>query len=109
MDPSRLPPGLHYGEVVAHELEARGRGPLFRLPVTLIKPLAVPLAATAYGAGAGGATAAAATPAVAATASGTNGNGGNGSSSSVGTVSLGPLGFTAGSEFRCVAERRGHL
>ncbi|KAG2434097.1 hypothetical protein HXX76_007824 [Chlamydomonas incerta] len=84
VDPSRLPPGLHYGEVVAHEVEARGRGPLFRLPVTLIKPLTVPLAATAYGAG-GAATASV---------------NGNGSSPNVGTVALGPLSFTPGSEFR---------
>ncbi|KAG2453913.1 hypothetical protein HYH02_002116 [Chlamydomonas schloesseri] len=96
VDPSRLPPGLHYGEVVAYEVEARARGPLFRLPVTLIKPLAVPLAATAYGA----AAAAAATAAAGGNGSSGSSSGSSSSSTNVGTVSLGPLSFTAGSEFR---------
>ncbi len=41
MDPTGLHPGLHYGEVLALEVDARERGPLFRVPVTVIKPLQV--------------------------------------------------------------------
>ncbi|GLI68325.1 hypothetical protein VaNZ11_012720 [Volvox africanus] len=82
VDPSSLPPGLHYGEVVALEVDSRERGPLFRLPITVIKPLQVPLAATSI--------------------NGINGNtvAGNGNSSAVGTVSLGPLSFAPGTEYR---------
>ncbi|GIL86265.1 hypothetical protein Vretifemale_14673 [Volvox reticuliferus] len=84
VDPTSLPPGLHYAEVVALEVDSRERGPLFRLPITVIKPLQVPLAVTS--------------------AIGSNGNtvvgNSNGNGSGVGTVSLGPLSFAPGTEFR---------
>eukprot|EP00955_Chlamydomonas_euryale_P095886 364966-Chlamydomonas_euryale.AAC.1 len=38
VDASALPEGLHYAEVSAYDVTARWRGPLFRVPVTVIKP-----------------------------------------------------------------------
>ncbi len=41
VDPSKLAPGLHYAEVVGCSSTAPWMGPLFRVPVTLVKPLQV--------------------------------------------------------------------
>jgi len=41
VDPTALPEGLHYGEVVGHDATATWRGPLFRVPVTVVKPIEV--------------------------------------------------------------------
>lgn len=41
VDPTHLPPGLHYTELRGYDTSARWRGPLVRLPITLIKPLQV--------------------------------------------------------------------
>ena len=38
VDPRRLKPGAHTGEVRAYQSGRRDRGPLFRVPVTVIKP-----------------------------------------------------------------------
>ena len=38
VDPTALPPGAHIGMVEGHDSHARDRGPLFRFPVTVIKP-----------------------------------------------------------------------
>ncbi|GAB4814120.1 hypothetical protein N2152v2_001166 [Parachlorella kessleri] len=39
VDPTALPDGLHYGEVQGFDATAEWRGPLLRIPVTVIKPL----------------------------------------------------------------------
>jgi len=39
VDPTDLKEGLHYSEVVGINSEAPWRGPLFRIPVTICKPL----------------------------------------------------------------------
>ena len=44
---SKLPPGLHYGEVHATDAAAEWRGPLARVPVTVIVPEKVETAASA--------------------------------------------------------------
>lgn len=38
VDPTKLPEGAHYGEIRAYDVEARERGPMFRVPVTVIRP-----------------------------------------------------------------------
>ncbi|MEM1328977.1 MAG: S8 family serine peptidase [Planctomycetota bacterium] len=38
VDPTDLDEGLHYGEVVGYDADRPERGPLFTLPVTVIKP-----------------------------------------------------------------------
>ncbi|WIA14765.1 hypothetical protein OEZ85_003250 [Tetradesmus obliquus] len=38
VDPTALLPGLHYGEVLAINPDQEWRGPLFRVPVTVVKP-----------------------------------------------------------------------
>lgn len=39
VDPTDLEVGLHYAEVVGIDSAAPWRGPLFRIPVTICKPL----------------------------------------------------------------------
>lgn len=39
LDPTGLPEGLHYTEVQAFDALAEWRGPLFRLPITVVRPL----------------------------------------------------------------------
>lgn len=41
VDPTNLKDGLHYYEIYGIDCKAPGRGPLFRIPVTIIKPTAV--------------------------------------------------------------------
>ncbi|KAH9647044.1 tripeptidyl-peptidase 2 [Citrus sinensis] len=41
VDPTNLEDGLHYYEIYGIDCKAPGRGPLFRIPVTIIKPTAV--------------------------------------------------------------------
>ena len=43
VDPTELPPGVHYAEVQGMDAENEGRGPLFRLPITVIIPETVPM------------------------------------------------------------------
>jgi tripeptidyl-peptidase-2 len=39
VDPTGLNEGLHYAEVVGIDCEAPWRGPIFRIPVTVVKPI----------------------------------------------------------------------
>lgn len=41
VDPTNLADGLHYYEVYSIDCKAPWRGPLFRIPVTITKPVAV--------------------------------------------------------------------
>ena len=41
VDPTNLKDGLHYYEIYGVDCKAPERGPLFRIPVTIIKPMAV--------------------------------------------------------------------
>ncbi|KAG2491863.1 hypothetical protein HYH03_009817 [Edaphochlamys debaryana] len=107
VDPTALPPGLHYGEVAAYEVDARGKGPLFRVPVTVIKPLQVPQAGTPAGSPAASPAASAdpptdgsetdAPPGSVLAPPSTPASGGGGG---VGALALGPLSFSPGSEHR---------
>ena len=61
MDPTSLPQGLHYAEVQGFDAAAEWRGPLLRVPITVVKPLPLappppaPAGAAAHEAAAGGA------------------------------------------------------
>jgi tripeptidyl-peptidase-2 len=41
VDPSRLPPGLHTAKVFGRDASNQSRGPLFWLPITVVKPLPI--------------------------------------------------------------------
>jgi hypothetical protein len=45
VDPTSLPPGLHYDELEAWDAAAEWRGPLARIPITLCRPHVLPPAA----------------------------------------------------------------
>jgi len=53
VDPTSLPPGLHFAEVEGFDSLHPDRGPLFRLPITVLKP-SPPAAAAAAAADGGG-------------------------------------------------------
>ncbi|KAJ3175362.1 tripeptidyl-peptidase II Tpp2 [Irineochytrium annulatum] len=38
VDPTKLPPGLHFAEVIGIDTDQRDAGPLFKIPVTVCKP-----------------------------------------------------------------------
>ena len=38
VDPTQLEPGLHFAEVIGYDQSDRERGPIFHLPITVIKP-----------------------------------------------------------------------
>ncbi|CAI5497235.1 unnamed protein product, partial [Closterium sp. Naga37s-1] len=42
VDPSSLPPGLHYAELRAIDTANEWQGALFRIPITVVKPLVLP-------------------------------------------------------------------
>ncbi|KAG6541056.1 hypothetical protein Mapa_017543 [Marchantia paleacea] len=39
VDPTQLNEGVHYGEILGTDIEAPWRGPSFRVPVTVVKPI----------------------------------------------------------------------
>ena len=39
VDPTSLPQGLHYAEIRGYDANAEWRGPLFRVPITVVRPL----------------------------------------------------------------------
>ncbi len=41
VDPTGLPPGAHYAELRGYDADRPDRGPVFRLPVTVVRPQAV--------------------------------------------------------------------
>ncbi len=41
VDPTDLPPGVHYAELRGYDADRAERGPVFRLPVTVVRPQAV--------------------------------------------------------------------
>ncbi len=41
VDGSRLPPGLHFAKVLGHDVEHQDLGPVFEVPITVVKPLEV--------------------------------------------------------------------
>ena len=45
VDTAGLPDGLHYAEVMAYDMAARWRGPLFRVPITVARPVEVRMVA----------------------------------------------------------------
>lgn len=45
VDPSSLPEGLHFAEVTGTDMSRPWRGPVFRIPVTVIKPTVLPTGA----------------------------------------------------------------
>ncbi|KAJ3330773.1 tripeptidyl-peptidase II Tpp2 [Blyttiomyces sp. JEL0837] len=38
VDPTKLTPGFHFGEILGYDTNQRSAGPLFRIPVTVCKP-----------------------------------------------------------------------
>ena len=38
IDPTKLAPGVHFSEITASEVQAHSDGPLFRIPITVIRP-----------------------------------------------------------------------
>ena len=38
IDPTELPEGVHYAEILGFDTRSPERGPIFRLPVTVIRP-----------------------------------------------------------------------
>ena len=54
VDPTALPPGLHTAAVEGYDAGAEWRGPLFRIPITVIKPVATAPARVEAAAGGGG-------------------------------------------------------
>jgi tripeptidyl-peptidase-2 len=121
VDAAALPPGLHYAEVHATIPGQEWRGPLFRVPVTLIKPqnllrardidAAAPAAAAAAVVQAPSGQQAAAAGAHAGAGASSSSSGGSGSSSSGGsgdagralpphTLRLGPVALHPGQEVR---------
>jgi hypothetical protein len=108
VDPTKLPPGLHYAEVHGCLPDQEWRGPLFRVPITVIKPqdlLTSPDIDTTESAAAAGVVVQ--TPSgVGGPQSAAAGSSGSSSSESVGgalpphTVRLGPVKLTPGQEMR---------
>jgi tripeptidyl-peptidase-2 len=115
VDPTKLPPGLHYAEVHATIPDQEWRGPLFRVPITVIKPqdlLTAPdidptesavsagvVVQAPAGAGSGPQMAADVAAAGSSGSSGSNGEGAGGALPPH-TLRLGPVKLTPGQEVR---------
>ncbi len=41
VDPTHLPPGVHYAEIRGYDVTSPERGPVFRVPITVVRPLTV--------------------------------------------------------------------